>query len=154
MLTNLADREVLASETVLKAQLCRKLELTFPKAVVIRNEDPVKIRSGIPDISFTWQGTTSWIEGKRAIPKIRTAHKIQIYTMLKLAATSNAFYVVWAEKDGVERTFIVSPTLIHKDLWDFNCMNVLKGQYGVDGIDHNFIIDHLREIHHVDTRST
>lgn len=130
------------TESTLKAALCQQVKQQLMYSVPIRHEDLVKTRAGVPDISITWGRTTFWIEAKYATPKIITKHKIQLFTMRELAHVSHAFYVIWGVKDGAERTFIVPPIDIHNELWDFDYPAYKPG------IDHQFVIDHIRGLHH------
>ena len=97
---------------------------------------------GMPDISVTGNGTTTWIEAKFANPKF-DSKGIQELTMRRLASTSHAFYVVWRmAKNGEVSTHIVTPNDIGTDPDEWTDFT--------NGIDHIFVIDRLKEIHDVD----
>jgi hypothetical protein len=108
------------TEATLKTELCTYLEKRFPRSVVIRHEDLIKSRAGVPDISFTWNKSTVWIEGKLARPRIVTKYKIQTFTMMRLAYTSHAIYVIWAEQRGERKTFVCKPRVVHEGQWNFD----------------------------------
>lgn len=133
------SREV--TEATLKADLCAYLKGALPGCVPIRHEDLVKTRAGVPDISLTWHWSTSWIEGKLANPKIRTKHKVQTLTMLQLAATSHAFYVIWhLTKEGEARTYVVAPIVIHENRWHPEIEHV-------KGFRHDYVEKIIRGLH-------
>ena len=80
----------------LEAQLTRELILTIkktlPGSIVFKHSD--RITFGIPDVSVTWMGTTTWIEVKRGR---LSGRKIQQRTLQRLGMQSLAFYVVYYE---------------------------------------------------------
>lgn len=95
-------------ESSLKSALMRELRLTLPKFVALRHED---VRTcGIPDLSLTGLGRTTWWEFKHANPRFES-QGVQELTMLRLAACGYARYVVWEEdaNGGAQRTLIVHP---------------------------------------------
>ncbi len=73
---------------------------------MIRHEDYASI--GIPDISWTWRGFTTWIEVKYARPHIQS-RGVQKITCCKLEAQGRCLYVVYEEIKGVKRTLILTP---------------------------------------------
>lgn len=50
------------NEAYLKQRLVKAIKEKMPGAVVVRHED--QFTAGIPDISITWAGVTSWVEVK------------------------------------------------------------------------------------------
>lgn len=50
------------NEAYLKKRLKESLRVVMPGCVVYRHED--KFSGGVPDLSVTWGGVTSWIEVK------------------------------------------------------------------------------------------
>ncbi len=78
----------------LEAQLTRELiltiEKTLPGSVVFKHSD--RITFGVPDVSVTWMGTTTWIEIKRGH---LSGRKIQQRTLQRLSKQTSAFYVVY-----------------------------------------------------------
>jgi hypothetical protein len=93
-----------------KAALMRELRVRLPGCVALRHED--RFTSGIPDISVTLHGRTTWWEAK-VTPVV--SEGIQELTMLRLAAAGYARYVIWEERRGIKRTLIVHPKYL-KDL--------------------------------------
>ena len=125
------------TEATLKSALVKDLRYFLPGYVILRHED--RITHGIPDITVTGSGKTTWIEAKFANPKFQS-RGIQELTLSRLALAGSAFYIVWSlDKFGDRLTYIVSPKDIGKpmDEWE----NVSSG------IDHKFVIDHIRRTH-------
>jgi hypothetical protein len=130
------------SETELKRDLMIEIRTFFPRFVSLRHED--KLNFGYPDISVSGNGTTTWIEAKVIDHRLKAKSKgIQKLTMQQLASVTHAFYVVWIyTKEGGVFTYIVRPLeigLSSREWVDFSV-----------GIDHDFVVERLKEIHNVD----
>jgi len=101
------------NEKTLVGQLKTTLLIDLPGSVVIKHADA--FTSGVPDLSVTWKGKTSWLEIKYANPEI-IERKIQNLMMKRLSIQGSAWYVIY---DCVEnRTVIVNP--LHLETWRFN----------------------------------
>lgn len=123
------------TEAPLKAALVRELRKTLPRAaVVFRHED--RITAGIPDISVTWNGRTTWLEIKYANPGLKS-RGIQDLTLLRLAAAGVARYVVYREQKGEKRTGVIHPNEYGRDL---------DGAW-TDGFHHGFVVEVLKGLH-------
>jgi len=117
------------TEATLKSKLVKTLKETLPGAVVFRHED--KITAGIPDISVTWAGYTTWLEVKHANPRVRS-REIQFIIVKDLAAAGSCFYVVYArDARGRYETQLVHP--------------LSEATLRVPGINHLFIAEWLRD---------
>lgn len=93
------------SEAKLVAALMKALGPELPGYVIIKHHDT--ITAGVPDLSVTGRGRTTWLEVKYANPKIYF-RGAQSELMKKLYASGSAFYVVYRENpDAVE---IVAPS--------------------------------------------
>jgi len=125
------------NEAQLKTALMQYLRGALKRYVIIRHED--RFTHGIPDISATGEGVTSWIEVKHANPRFKTKG-IQELTMLRLSRAGLAFFVVYWEQDKHQKTFIVDPAHIG------NPMVTWSNQ--VDGFSHQFVQSYLEELHH------
>lgn len=91
-------------ETGLKSKLWPFLKC--PGFVPLRHED---VRtSGIPDLSYTGLGKTSWWEFKHATPDWSTSG-IQELTCMRLAVSGICRYVFWHEVDDFRETRIYVP---------------------------------------------
>ena len=101
----------------LRNKLVKDLRDKFPNAVVISHED--KYTYGIPDISFTRGGITTWIEVKVAQPKIKKGREIQLFVTQSLEIQGWCFYIVYQEKkNGEQFAYIVSPKVIKNNNWE------------------------------------
>ncbi|MCR4301824.1 MAG: hypothetical protein NUV51_09460 [Sulfuricaulis sp.] len=123
-------------ESLLKSALVRTLKEQLPGFIVLRHED---VRtSGIPDISVTGGGRTSWIEVKHATPHLET-RGIQELTCLRLAGAGFCRYLVYQEnkRGNGKRTLIVHPKHIGDMLPETFCV----------GYDHRWVAEYLRKIH-------
>lgn len=127
------------TEADLKDQLVAHLRAEFRGAVILRHED--KGTAGIPDLSFTWLGKTTWIEAKFANPYVR-GKGLQDLICMRLAAAGNCWYVVWEVKQGVKRTLIVHP----KDIQAGQLENTPDERMNV-GFDHRLVASFLRRQH-------
>lgn len=126
-------------ESHIKADLVKELRASLPRFVIIRHED--RITSGIPDISATGGGFTTWIECKFADPKFQSKG-IQELTMSRLSlAAFQAIYIVWRIHKGHKFTYKVHPGDIGKP---FEGWTNYK-----EGFDHKWIAEIIKETHNV-----
>lgn len=84
------------NEADLKRRLKKAIEATMRGAVVFRHEDT--FTAGIPDLSVTWGGVTSWWEVKYArIGRVAHPTKLQAYTLDQLNRAGHAGLIVYKE---------------------------------------------------------
>jgi hypothetical protein len=97
--------------------------------------------SGLPDLSVTCHGKTSWWEAKLADPRIRHANELQHLTMRRLAVAGMAWYIVWDQGPGGDRhTSIVAPKLVGANgYW--------TAHRSADGWDSKFVVDFILRTH-------
>src|SRR6266852_4323907 len=113
-------------ESFLKSQLMATIRRELPNFVALRHED---VRtSGIPDLSMTGYGKTSWWEVKHATPTF-SSNNLQELILMRLAATVTAYYILYHELKGNKRTLIVHPKQL----------NNLLPETGCSGFDHLFV---------------
>lgn len=135
------------TEATLKAALMDQVRQTMPNAVSFRHED--RFTLGIPDISLTDSGLTSWWEAKFANPDI-LSKGIQDLTMLRLSRRGTARYIIYARavtKGGavVDRVVIARPDQVigsrgqHIGEWNFALQTT--------GFDHAWVAEQMRQIH-------
>lgn len=126
-------------EQKLVSKLMEKMreELQPEGYVCLRHED--SFTSGIPDISVTAFGRTSWWEAKHANPDF-DSRGIQELTMLRLAKAGYARYIIFDELKTTERTFIVEP----RNLGGWRENGIVA-----PGFNYSFIISTIREVHRV-----
>ena len=127
------------NEKTLVSDLVPTLREELLGAVVFNHAD--LMTSGIPDVSVTWNGWTSWLEVKYANPNFEVTG-IQKLTMGRLAAQGLAWFIVYEQKP--HRTLIVHPQYI------------IAGRKGIlklpddfpsaDGFDHQSVVDFLRRV--------
>ena len=106
--------------------------------VVYKHSD---ITSGIPDVSTSFNGKTSWWEFKLAEgPKIKHANDLQHLNMRRLAVASTSWYVIWEEIGLKKRTLLCEPRHVGAN-------GYYAAYESVDGWDHKPIIDWIRRVH-------
>ncbi len=95
------------NEATLKGNLMAALKATMPGGVGFRHED--KFRGGISDISWTWAGTTSWIEVKyERVGRRSPLTALQAATLAALArAGAPAYALTYHETRTARETILV-----------------------------------------------
>ena len=84
------------NEATLKRNLVKAIKSAMPGAVVFRHED--QFTAGIPDISVTWAGITTWWEVKYSpIGRSSKPTKLQDYPLDQLSRQSTAGLITYAE---------------------------------------------------------
>lgn len=106
----------------------------LPTFVTLRHEDVRSI--GIPDLSVTGGGQTTWWEFKHAVPKYPT-FGLQELMMKRLAAHGYCRYVVWWEVGADLRTLIVHPLAL-KDM---------VSEVEFHGHDHAAVVAFIQQVH-------
>lgn len=122
------------TEGQLTRELIKVIERTMLSAVVLKHAE--RFTSGIPDMSVTWHGVTSWWECKRT-PGF-TLHGLQTLTCRRLAAHGICRYIIF----GAERTRIVHPN----DLESWRDAPVYCAGY-----DMAWIAEQVRDLHNAST---
>lgn len=118
-------------EKKLTAALSKRLR-AVDGAVVIRHSETFLV--GIPDLSFTWNGKTTWLEVKYANPGLKD-RKAQHLMLLRLAEAGEAWYVVYTG----DRTYVVAPRRLGLKETDFAAAS--------DGHDHDLVAEFLVRRH-------
>ena len=105
-----------------KSKVVRELKLNAVPAVIIRHED--KSESGVPDMSVTYKGKTTWWEFKIARPKIDLSRGgIQRLVCARLSKQGHCRYVVLVEQGGKpKRTYVLTPGEIYLLNYDFTTL--------------------------------
>lgn len=88
-------------EGQLTQELVRALRKKLPNSVVFKHADGITY--GIPDISVTWLGSTTWLEVKRGRVEGRI---IQNRTLQNLEEQGNAFYILYVASGDIH---MISP---------------------------------------------
>lgn len=95
-------------EAELRSQLMVMLKRHAPELVAFRHESVREC--GIPDLSLTGGGITTWWEFKHATPRFDD-NGLQLLTCARLAVGGFCRYVLWYEdsKGNCQQTMIVHP---------------------------------------------
>jgi hypothetical protein len=126
----------MSDESPYKSKLLLEIKRHLPGFVALRHED---VRSaGIPDLSLTGYGKTTWWEAKHLAPRLKSKG-IQELTMRRLAASGFARYIIWDERRSAVRTLIVHPKHFHELMPEAWC----------EGIDHHFIVSYMKKVHRI-----
>lgn len=75
-------------------------------AVIIKHNDAYT--SGIPDVSITWRGCTSWWEFKHG-DKVKWANPLQQLTCKRFASAGQCYIVLYEARGEFNRTVILTP---------------------------------------------
>lgn len=123
-------------EIELKGKLMEAIRARFAGVVAFPHQDVVSI--GIPDISLTGFGRTTWWECKHGTPDFESQGRQEL-TMLRLAAAGFARYIIWHENaDGTsKRTLIVHPKQIGDLIAEEWCV----------GFNFQFVVDYMKRVH-------
>lgn len=125
------------NEKFLTGKLIAEFNRSLNGAVVLKHTD--QFTSGVPDLSVTWGGATTWIEVK----VVRRGHGIlgrgaQTLTMQQMERAGSALYVVYHLDP--EQTFVVLPGMIYGEYW-------LSAESSRESIDHHAVVEHIRRLH-------
>ena len=128
------------NEAELKSELVANLKQEMYGGVFIRHEDI--FRSGIPDLSVTWNRHTTWWEAKYANPRVRS-RGVQLLTARMLEQQGHgSFYIIWDQR--TVETYICSPNSLHRHGIDnFRSAFLVK----TTGFDHQFVVRYIRRQH-------
>lgn len=121
-----------------RTKLVENLRNRVPHAITIAHED--RYTYGIPDISFTWDGLTQWIEVKNALNGVmHKAREIQLYTAIQLEKNGICWYAIFDElRGGSVRTILCPPRAVKDKTWkEWNVKKVSNVP------DYGFIIERL-----------
>jgi hypothetical protein len=127
-------------EAQYKGQLGLQFKTDLPKAVWQRHED--HFTYGIPDISITVLGHTTWLEGKVLAPRLKSK-RIQEVQLLKLSNQGRAWYIIWDLRDKIPLTRIVHP----RDVLNRQFLKDLHDERTYTGIDHRSVVEFIRSTH-------
>lgn len=141
------------TEAKLTAKLKTALENGLAYAVVIKHCDA--ITAGVPDMSVTWNGRTTWLEIKRVVNGTLHSKGIQFLMLSRLAVVGSAFYIVFDEK--LNRTFMVPPYQLKNKTYEDLALSGHPLGLGLsgDGCPNNqIIVDCIRRRHSLDQDRT
>lgn len=126
-----------SNESYVKQVLVRKMRELMPGAVIFRHED--RHIFGVPDISCSWNGVTSWWEVKHANPSMKVA-EIQILrcSQLDKNGTKCAFIIFQGDDDACN---IVNPKAMRS--WRKGTPSAFQ----CSGFDYTSVVEYIKEIH-------
>jgi hypothetical protein len=123
------------NETTIVSRAVSVMKAELKSFVVFKHAD--RFRSGIPDVSVSGNGFTSWWEFKYADPDF-DSRGIQELTMLRLDHASYARYVIFCE-DKVRQVLIVEPSKI--GTWG------TEYELRISRFDYGLVAAHIHSIH-------
>lgn len=132
------------NEATCKAATIQRCKTLMPGCVILRHED--LFRSGVPDMSVTWHGRTSWWEAKVAWEgREPTGKKQQKITCFRLAEHGICFYVIFTvskgQNSGIIRTEIVHPSNVLHGAWPYRPVT------GWTGLAYREVAEFMRSKH-------
>lgn len=119
-----------------------------PSYMLIRHED--QTRSGVPDISLTGAGWSSWWEGKMIRGNSMVSTGVQDLTMLRLARAGFARYLLWEDSGDYKRVYIAEPREVvaldgtHVTLWRSSAKTAYASSWSAV---HKLTLQYMHEIH-------
>ena len=133
------------TENQLLSSCLKLLRSQLPGAVIIKHADPMT--SGVPDVSITWLGKTSWWEFK-AGAKIKWANELQQLTCRRLAAAGSCRVVFYEESPYYDRVQVGKKTTA-AGTYKRTCICTPDEEViaFATGFDHRFVMDVVRGVH-------
>jgi hypothetical protein len=125
-----------------------KAKIELPGFMLYRHED--MMTSGIPDLSATGWGKTSWYEFKHGTPDFEK-NELQEAQNLRLAAAGTCFYILYCETISQKRTLIIHPKEVFGKGGKTSNMTPLVWSVG---FDHRLVIEFIRKTHRVRRETT
>ena len=127
-------------ESRLKSELMLSIKMRLPHFLALRHED-VRTR-GIPDMTVTGNGRTTWFEIKHGTPLFES-EGYQELTCRRLASKGFCRYVVYRENAaGADKvTMIVHPDQVARGQWQ------MEAEVTVQGYNHTFVADYIHDTH-------
>lgn len=133
-----------------KSELVRVMRAELPKFIVLRHED--RATFGIPDISVTGFGWTSWWEVKHATPNFET-QGVQAVTVSKLNIAGYSRYIIYREIGGEKHVIIARPDQVFK--WQTGeHVNLWTTLPRIEHFNHRSVARHIRDVHAAFQRRT
>lgn len=123
------------NEAKLNQDLKKALKLAFPSAVVLKHND--RTTSGIPDLSITYLGSTTWLETKLADPEIRDT-AIQRDVCIRTSKAGCCLYVIFDNKN-TPSTNIVHP--LNLQIWRTDPLQRWPG------FNNTLVVNYIRSLH-------
>ncbi len=130
------------NEKTLVTGLTQTLRKELFGAVVFNHADLVT--AGIPDVSVTWNGWTTWLEVKYANPSFEVTG-IQNLTMRRLASQGLAWFIIY-DRMTIKQTLIVHPQYIVTGTYKVHALKLPIDFPSADGFNHQSVVDFLKRV--------
>jgi len=128
-------------EAELRSRFMKTMRSDWPGAIALRHEDVRTV--GIPDLSVTYGGSTSWWEFKHGTPDFQSM-ELQAHTCRRLAANGFCRYIIFREDDELEPAiFIVHPRDI--DAWKDGGTGLYEAM--ISRFDYLWLVQYIKLIH-------
>ena len=124
------------NESELTGYLKDSVKRVMRWSVPLKHAD--KFNSGVPDLSVTWRGITSWWEVKLYDERPFESPHIQRVTCARLSVQGICNYVIYASINGLLTVRVVHPA--HLDKWK-ECTEFAQG------FNHRWIANRIRVAH-------
>jgi hypothetical protein len=131
------------SESLLTRQLMKKLRAELPTFVVLKHADGWT--SGVPDVSVTGNGRTTWLEVKLVELRGIIETKLQRFQMERLERNGGtAFYVMYYTSPFPRSVAIVEPSK-RSSVAPYHGLTPYLSS--IAGHDHDLVVTLLKRIH-------
>lgn len=126
------------TESELTKRLKKRIKERLPRAIVLKHAD--RFTAGIPDMSITLNGDTSWWEIKHITkPGPAESRGIQNLTAMNLALEGICWYIVFESSVAGHFWYVVEPRFV--------TVSVLKATWSGAKHDYDAIVDVIAKVH-------
>jgi hypothetical protein len=125
------------TEKSLCAGLVKALRLGLVGSVVFKHAD--RVTAGIPDVSVTWGGRTTWLEVKFVRAGQRLFDRgVQRQTIARLGRAGSCLYVIYDKR--TDETVVLQPEYV-------GCYDDVEHSDSRPGLDHRYVVEFVRRLH-------
>lgn len=126
------------TESPLTQKFRKKATRRLPRAVIIKHAD--NYTAGVPDMTLTLNGRTSWLEFKHVTKRGQIVSKgIQNLTAQKLALEGTCWYIVYESVVEGQFWYIVEPSKV----FEYDTKATASGP----NHDHDAIVEWVAKLH-------
>lgn len=133
------------TEATLKEKTVQQCRIVMPMCKTIKHQN--MFGAGVPDVSLTWHGRTSWWEFKVAWEGREPSYRNQQRMVcLELAGAGVCYYVIFTVSKTLKPDIILQTAIVHP-------RNVVKGTWPYEpvirwpGICHREVAEFMRTKH-------
>jgi hypothetical protein len=130
------------TEQTIKRALMTAIKTLTPEAVAIRHED--KFSAGIPDLSYSLNGRTTWWEVKYADPRL-VSQGVQRHLCSRLDAASLCRYIIYQQ--GIAKKRPRAIRVVRPD--DLDCWNVAGDEVTTGSFQPRDLVAYIARVHGV-----